>query len=50
MEFTIRTMMIVVLGLIALLLLLAFFVQGQAQGKSILDGLFEWFKVLGGGA
>jgi hypothetical protein len=49
MEFTIRTMIIMVLGVIALLLLLAIFTHGQGQGKSIIDGLFDWFKVLGGG-
>lgn len=42
-------MMIVVLGVIALLFLIMIFSQGQGQGKSIIDGLFEWFKVLGGG-
>ncbi len=49
MEFTIRTMMIVVLGIIALLILMTIFMAGQDQSAGMLGGLFEWFKVLGGG-
>jgi hypothetical protein len=50
MEMSIRTMMIIVIGLIALILLVMIFVSGQGQSASILDGIFDWFKVLGGGS
>ena len=49
MEFTIRTMMIVVLGLIVLILLITIFSASQSQGWGIIEGLFDWFKTLGGG-
>jgi hypothetical protein len=49
MEITIRTMMIIVLGVIALLILLTLFMSGQSEGSNIMDGIFQWFKVLGSG-
>ncbi len=50
MEMTIRTMVIMVLGVMALLMLVMIFSYTQGQGKGILDGIFDWFKLLGSGA
>jgi hypothetical protein len=46
MEFTIRTMMIMVVAVITLLIVLTIIFQGQGQSIGILDGLFEWFRDL----
>ena len=50
MEMSIRTMMIIVIGVIALILLLALFTSVGGQSGSILDGIFDWFKIFGSGA
>ncbi len=49
MEMSIRTIMVIVIGLIAALLMLTIFASGTSQGSSMLDGIFDWFKILGGG-
>ena len=42
-------MMIMVLGVIAFLILVMIFMSGQGQSAGMLDGIFDWFRVLGGG-
>jgi hypothetical protein len=49
MEFTVRAMMIFVLAVIALLILIMVFSYGQGQSKTVLDSLFDWFKIIGSG-
>ena len=48
MEFSLKTMVIFVLAVIALLMLVVFFAYTQDQGMSVFDNLFNWFKALGG--
>ena len=48
MEISIKTMMIIVLGLIAVLIILAFFVSTLGTEGTLIDGLFDWFKTIGG--
>lgn len=43
-------MMILVLGVIALLIFIMIFSYTQGQSSDILGGIFDWFKILGGGA
>ena len=50
MEMSIKTMMIIVLGVITLLILVTIFSYVQGEGKGLLDGIFDWFRILGGGS
>jgi uncharacterized membrane protein len=50
MEMSIKTMMIIVIGVIALILLVALFASAGSQSGSMLDGIFSWFKIFGSGA
>lgn len=47
MEMSIKTMMIMVIGMIALILIITLFAYNQGQTTGLLDGLFDWFKGLG---
>jgi hypothetical protein len=50
MELSIRTVIIMVLGIIAFLIIVSMIIAGQSQGNDMIKGLFDWLKVLGGGS
>lgn len=50
MEFSIRTIFLVVIGLITVLLIIMFAIGGFQQSGDAINSIFDWFKVLGGGA
>ena len=47
MEMSIKTMMIIVIGVITLLVILAVLSSSQGQSMSLIEGLFEWFRSAG---
>ena len=49
MEITVKTMMIIVIGLITLVVILALIVQSSNTSSNMLDSMFGWFKNLIGG-